>query len=107
MAARRPLRTLLKWGTGTYVGTTLAGAAFIRVEYGEDALPRLIRTYSDAVPAFLDYKRVQWLYDKIPTMLGRDVDQQALHTLYDELDKAWSARMLQATYELGGFYMKA
>lgn len=52
-----------------------------------------------AIPAFVDYKRVQW-------GLSRILDAEALDAAYEKLHEKWAPRMLDAVLRLRGFYLK-
>lgn len=99
------LKTLKYSAAGTVVGTAVGLAAF-RYEFGEDALPRLFRSYRDAIPAFGAYKKVQLLKETIPKWLGKEPDPEEIAAAYEALHEHWAPRMLDAAFELGGFYLK-
>jgi hypothetical protein len=105
-SGRRLLRTALKWGGGALVVGTVGSAAFVRLEFGPDALPRLVEAYSYGIPCLIDYKRVQWLHDRIPRALGRPVDRSRLDAEYDALHAKWAPRLLAGCFSMGGFYLK-
>jgi hypothetical protein len=70
----------------------IAFAGYIHHELGDEALTRMIRTYSVAVPALASYKFVQYVYDKIPRSLGLPVDEHALASRYESLHPTYAPR---------------
>lgn len=125
MAARGGGRLLSRALKFTAAGTALgAGAAYagLRLEYGPDAPSRVARAYADAIPCFAAYKRVEWLHDKLPRLLATTlpapvaaalpprltaVDEAALEAEYQALHAHWAPRLLAAVFDLRGFFLKA
>ena len=90
----------------TAAAAGVAYAAFTR-EFGDEALPRLARTYRTAIPAFAAYKGVQFLHETLPARLGRPVDAAAAAAAYEQLHGIWAPRALEMVLELRGFNLKS
>jgi len=102
---RRTLSRL--FGTAAVLGGTAAAAhGVIQSSFGPDAPSRLTTAYSMAIPAFLSYKRVQLLKDRLPRKLGLPVDELALDAEYEALHAEWAPRAMGVVLALRGFNLK-
>ena len=93
----------LALGTGVL---GLGASEYFRREFGEEALPRLLTAYSVAIPGFFAYKRVQFTYEKLPVLLGREADAAAAAREYMRLHAVWAPRGLEVILKLRGFNLK-
>jgi aarF domain-containing kinase len=59
-----------------------------------------------AIPAFLSYKRVQLLKDRLPRSLGLPVDEASLDAEYETLHAEWAPRAMDVVLALRGFNLK-
>lgn len=99
------LRRLLRgaaWTSGGAAVTAAASAGYLHYQYGPDMLPRMVRLYADAIPATYDYKTLQFAKKHAPWAVGKLTSA----TDYEELHEKWAPRMLAATFELRGFFLK-
>lgn len=99
----------LKAAGATAAAIGLAGVgvkAWMHQEFGDEAFDRMWRAYSRAVPAFLEYKFVQYYHEVLPTKLGKGPDTQVADAKYLELHSKWAPEMLQIILELRGFHLK-
>ena len=87
-------------------GSALALHAYMTAHFGDEALPRMWRAYSVAVPAFLHYKAVQLRHEVLPPRLGWPVDAAAVDAEYERLHDTWAPRMLDMVLDLRGFNLK-
>jgi len=79
---------------------------WLRREYGEATLGRMIAVYRVAIPAFVAYRSTQLLEDIVPARLGLPRDEVAVSAKYEELHKTYAPRMLGVILEQGGFNLK-
>jgi aarF domain-containing kinase len=86
---------------------TLGGYAWLTSEFGPETVPRLVRAYRDAIPAFIAYKTVYVFQEQLPAALGRPVDAAAVARAYEALHAVWAPRFLRAALDLKGFYLKS
>lgn len=99
------VRRSLSLAVGATLGGTAAGCAYVHVAYGPDTLPRLLRVYRDAIPAYCDYRLVQLKDDgKIPRFLEGILP--IAEGGYEELHQKWAPIMLKAAFEMRGFFLK-
>ncbi|KAI9024645.1 ABC1 family-domain-containing protein [Hyaloraphidium curvatum] len=105
-SAMRPAFRALKWTSALAALGVASGTAALTVEFGPDVVPRLARSYSDAVPAFLAYRKAQFSHEDLPKLLGRSPDAAAAAAEYARLHAEWAPRMLAAAFSLRGFYLK-
>ena len=77
-----------------------------RHEFGEEALSRLVTSYSVAIPGFFQYKRVQFQYERLPELLGGKADEAAAAREYKKLHQVWAPRGLAVILKLRGFNLK-
>lgn len=96
----------LGYGVGAVGVLGLGASEYFRREFGDEALPRLLETYSVAIPGFLAYKRVQLLHERIPEFLGLPVDESAASTEYRKLHAVWAPLGLKVILQLRGFNLK-
>jgi hypothetical protein len=84
----------------------LGAQQMFRHEFGEDALSRLVTSYSVAIPGFFQYKRVQFQYERLPELLGGKADEAAAAREYKKLHQVWAPRGLAVILKLRGFNLK-
>ena len=88
---------------------TVGGAValcYLRAELGDEALLRMAKTYSVAVPALAAYKFVEFAHDKFPRALGISVDEKVLSMRYEALHPIHAPLMRDMLLSLGGFNHK-
>jgi len=91
------------------LGAGVVGSAvneYFRRYFGEEALPRLLTAYSVAIPGFIAYKSVQYSHEKLPALLGKEVDETAASKAYKKLHEVWAPRGLDVILRLRGFNLK-
>jgi hypothetical protein len=107
-APSRGARALRAAGWATLGLGAAGGAAYykFKAEFGEEFLPRTVRAYSVAIPAYIQYRAVQWWHEHLPARLGLPPRSAEADAAYAELHETWAPRVLELILELRGFNLK-
>lgn len=100
--ARSRWRTALKFTGAVALGGTIGVAGGVAYKFGPETIPRLINVYSEAIPAFVDYKALQFVQAVAPEKAGVWTSAKE----FDELHAKWAPRMLALAFSLRGFFLK-
>jgi aarF domain-containing kinase len=89
------------WTLGATAVVTGVSATYLAHEFGPEVLSRIIRVYKEAIPATIDYKGLQFCEEHAPSLVGVVTAKS-----YEELHDKWAHRLLAATFDLRGFFLK-